>query len=55
MARIALGLLSVALLLGASGCTWTRTYQDYPPGLAEAAAQGHQHHDHDHGQGHADE
>jgi hypothetical protein len=51
MARIALGLLSVALLLGASGCTWTKTYQEYPPGLS--ADQGHHHHDH--GQNHADE
>jgi hypothetical protein len=51
MARIALGLLSVALLLGASGCTWTKTYQEYPPGLS--ADQGH--HLHDHGQNHADE
>jgi hypothetical protein len=31
MARIALGLLSLALVLGASGCTWTETYRDYPP------------------------
>jgi hypothetical protein len=53
MARIALGLLTVALWLGASGCTWTQTYQQYPPGLS--ADQAHHHHDHDHGQGHADE
>jgi hypothetical protein len=33
MARIALGILSLALLLGASGCTWTETYRDYPPSL----------------------
>jgi hypothetical protein len=33
MARIALGLLSLALLLGVSGCTWTETYRDYPPRL----------------------
>jgi hypothetical protein len=31
MARIALGLLSLALLLGLSGCTWTETHRDYPP------------------------
>ncbi len=34
MARIALGLLSLAVLLGASGCTWTETYRDYPPGVS---------------------
>ena len=31
MARIALGLLSLALLVGFSGCTWTETRRDYPP------------------------
>ena len=34
MARIALGLLSLALLLGVSGCTWTETYRDYPPSVS---------------------
>ncbi len=33
MARIAFGLLALALVLGASGCTWTQTYRDYPPRL----------------------
>ena len=33
MARIALGLLSLALVLGVSGCTWTETYRDYPPNV----------------------
>jgi hypothetical protein len=44
MARIALGLLSLALLLGASGCTWTQTYSDYPPGLG-ASDEHHHHHE----------
>jgi len=41
MARIALGLLFLALLLGGSGCTWTETYRDYPPGLG--TSDDHQH------------
>ena len=43
MARIALGLLSLALLLGVSGCTWTQTYRDYPPGLG--TSDDHHHHE----------
>ncbi len=42
MARIALGLLSLALLLGVSGCTWTETYRDYPPGVS--TPDDHQNH-----------
>jgi hypothetical protein len=42
MARIALGLLTLALFLGASGCTWTQTYNDYPPDVARKT-QGHDH------------
>jgi hypothetical protein len=45
MARIALGLLSLALLLGASGCTWTETYRDYPP--AVGTSDDHQNHHHE--------
>ncbi len=44
MARIALGLLSLALLLGVSGCTWTETYRDYPPGVR--TPDDHQNHHH---------
>jgi hypothetical protein len=44
MARIALGLLSLALLLGISGCTWTETYRDYPPGVR--TPDDHQNHHH---------
>jgi hypothetical protein len=33
MARIALGLLCLVLLVAASGCTWTETCRDYPPGV----------------------
>ncbi len=33
MARIALGLLSLTLLLGVSGCTWAETRRDYPPSV----------------------
>ena len=44
MARIALGLLSLALLLGGSGCTWTQTYRDYPPGVG--TSDDHHHHEH---------
>ncbi len=40
MARIALGLLSVALLLGTSGCTWTQTRRDYPPDVRTYHPQG---------------
>ena len=44
MARIAIGFLSLALLLGGSGCTWTETYRDYPPGVGMSADhQLHQH------------
>jgi hypothetical protein len=46
MARIALGLLCLAVLLGGTGCTWTQTYNDFPPGVA--TDHGHHHHDHDH-------
>ncbi len=46
MTRIALGLLSLALMLGASGCTWTQTYNDFPPGVA--ADHGGHHSDHIH-------
>ena len=44
MAKMALGLLSLALLLGACGCTWTQTYHDYPPGLE--TSDDHQNHQH---------
>jgi hypothetical protein len=44
MARIALGLLSLALLLGVSGCTWTQTYHDYPPSVR--TLDDHQNRDH---------
>jgi len=44
MARIALGLLSMALLLGVSGCTWTQTYHDYPPEVK--TPNDHQDHHH---------
>ncbi|MGA2700622.1 MAG: hypothetical protein ABSH35_05940 [Isosphaeraceae bacterium] len=44
MARIALGLLSLALLLGVSGCTWTETYRNYPPGVR--TSDDHQNHHH---------
>ena len=33
MARIAISVLSLAFLLGVSGCTWTETYRDYPPSV----------------------
>jgi hypothetical protein len=46
MARIALGLLALALLLGATGCTWTETYRDYPPRLSGTAP--HADHPHPH-------
>jgi len=44
MARTAFGLLSLALLLGVSGCTWTETYRDYPPGVR--TPDDHQNHYH---------
>ena len=44
MARIALGLLFLALLVGVSGCTWTQTYRDYPPELR--SPDDHQNHNH---------
>ncbi len=44
MARIALGLLSLPLLLGVSGCTWTETYRDYPPEVR--TPDDHQNHHH---------
>jgi len=44
MARIALGLLSLALLLSASGCTWTETYHDYPASVR--TPDDHQNHHH---------
>jgi hypothetical protein len=42
MARNAILCLSCLLLLGAAGCTWTETYNDYPP--SAFADGGHQHH-----------
>jgi hypothetical protein len=44
MARIALSFLSLVLLLAGSGCTWTETYHDYPPGVG--MSDDHQHHEH---------
>jgi len=44
MARNAILWLACLLLLGATGCTWTDTYQEYPPSLH--ADDGHQHHHH---------
>ncbi|MFO0889201.1 MAG: hypothetical protein U0790_08680 [Isosphaeraceae bacterium] len=46
MARIALGVLSLALLLGATGCTWTETYNQFPPHA------GHDHSAHEAGHSH---
>ena len=34
--RIALGVFSLLLLLGASGCTWTETYNEFPPDVRHA-------------------
>lgn len=45
MARIALGLLTLALLLGTTGCAWTETHRDYPPDVARGEG-GHHHHQH---------
>ena len=42
MARIALGLICLALLLGAPGCAWTETYRDFPPGAR--GSNSHNHH-----------
>ncbi|WP_165221802.1 hypothetical protein [Aquisphaera insulae] len=39
MARIAAFCLSLALLIGFSGCTWTETRSDYPPEVS--AGDGH--------------
>ena len=47
MARIALGLICLALLLGAPGCAWTETYRDFPPGAANEQYNHPHHHDHD--------
>jgi hypothetical protein len=42
MARIALGLLTLALFFGAAGCTWTETYNEFPP----TVGRSHPAHDH---------
>jgi hypothetical protein len=52
MVRIALGLLSLALLLAGTGCTWTETYREFPPG---ASRDDYHHHHHEHEHEHADE
>lgn len=44
MARNAILWISSLFLLGATGCTWTDTYQEYPP--SAYADEGHQHHHH---------
>lgn len=44
MARIALGLICLAFLVGSPGCAWTKTYSDFPAGVA--GEQGHHHHHH---------
>jgi hypothetical protein len=44
MTRIVLGLLTLALIFSTPGCTWTQTYNDFPPGVA--ADHGHHHHEH---------
>lgn len=36
MVRIALGLFSLFLLLGTSGCAWTETYNEFPPDATHA-------------------
>jgi hypothetical protein len=47
MARNAILWLSCLMLLGAAGCTWTQTYNDYPPSAyADEDHQHHHHHDH---------
>jgi hypothetical protein len=46
MARIALGVLALALLLGNSGCTWTETYDEYPPDVARVHPAHHAGHVH---------
>jgi hypothetical protein len=45
MARNAALWLFCLLLLGATGCTWTDTYQEYPPSIriGDGANGGHQH------------
>ncbi|MBV8487376.1 MAG: hypothetical protein JO161_03785 [Planctomycetaceae bacterium] len=45
MARIVLGLLCLALFLDASGCTWTETCRDYPPGVGVRDDPIHVHRD----------
>ncbi|APW64148.1 hypothetical protein [Paludisphaera borealis] len=45
MARNAILWLSCLFLLGATGCTWTETYNEYPPS-ARADDEGGQHHHH---------
>jgi hypothetical protein len=40
MTRVRIGLLLVLLVLSISGCTWTETYRDYPPGVGTSA--GHE-------------
>ncbi len=45
MARTALGLFCLVLLLGGSGCTWTEAYRDYPPGVEGKDTPIHAHHD----------
>ena len=45
MTRIAIALLSVILVFTGSGCTWTRTYQEFPASASHGQQQ-HEHHDH---------
>ena len=45
MRRVMLGLFAMIMLAGPSGCTWTETYRDYPPGVE---TRDHQHDDADH-------
>jgi hypothetical protein len=47
MARIALGLIGLALLLGAPGCAWTETYRDFPPGVSAGHRDLHHPYSHD--------
>lgn len=44
MARIAVLCLSSLLMLGAAGCTWTETYNEYPPSARAGDDGGHHHH-----------
>jgi hypothetical protein len=47
MARIALGLIGLALLLGTPGCAWTETYRDFPPGVSADHREHHHPYSHD--------